>query len=220
MLAENGWRFLLVDGSCVAWVLKDSNERLVRTVLSADAEAQLATALNLSAWSRITPPAGGCADGPGVSYRLGQQRLSGAGCGVDPQSTWGQLTAAADAQIDRLATSGEPWAGDVRYLVLQESTPSDSRPPVAWPLGTALETIALAADQAFTYRPGGSLRATGDDASKIRAIRTTAANGTSTSGIAYDFTRVTDPNGGTYQLYVRDSLPLEQDDGLVPAGVF
>ncbi len=220
MLSENGWRFLLVDGTCQAWVLENSNGPLVRTDLSSDDEAQLATALKLSTWKGITPPLGGCPDAPGTSFRFGEQRLSGSVCGSDPASGWAQLNVAADAQLAHLAASGTAWAGDVRYLVLQESSPNDPRPPVDWPLATSLATVALGPDQAFSYRSGGSLRATGDDASKLRAIRTTAASASSTYGVTYEFTRVTDADGGTYQLYVRDALPFEQDNGLVPPGYF
>lgn len=34
MLAQNGWSFLLVDGSCTAWVLQDYAGRLRRAVLT------------------------------------------------------------------------------------------------------------------------------------------------------------------------------------------
>lgn len=220
MLSENGWRFLLVDGTCQAWVLKDSSGPLVRTVLSPDDEAQLATALELSAWNGITPPPGGCPDANGTSFRFRDQRLSGVPCGADPASAWAQLNTAADAQLDRLAASGTAWAGDLRYVVLRESSPNDPRPPVAWPLATPLATIVRDLNQGSGYRRGDSLRATGDDASKLRAIRTTAAGASSTYGVVYDFTRVSDAEGATYQLYVRDALPFEQDDGLVPPGVF
>jgi len=220
MLSENGWRFLLVDGTCTVWVLKAFGDALVREALSADAEAQLATALKLSTWDRIAPPTGSCPDAAGLSFRFDEQRLSSSSCDFARDSPWGQLAAAADEQLDGFAAAGEVWAGDLRYLVLQESTPTDSRPPVAWPLDTAVEPLALDADQAFGYRAGGSLRATGDEAAKLRVIRTTAAAATATYGVPYDFTRVMDARGGTYQLYIRDALPFEQDNGLVPPGVF
>jgi len=221
MLAENGWQFLLVDGTCVAWVLEDSNNRLIRTVLSSDDEAKLAVALQLSDWNRITPATGGCPDAPGYSFRFGDQRLSGGDpCGVSGRNVWTELIAAAAEQLHHLAAAGEPWAGDLRYLAIQEETRNDSRPAVGWPLTTSLETIALSPEQAFSYRPGGSRRATGDDASKLRAIRTTAASAMSSYGVSYDFTRLAGEDGKTYQLYVRDALPFEGDDGLVPPGVF
>lgn len=221
MMAENGWQFLLVDGNCVAWVSESSSDPLVRTVLSPDDAAQLSATLSPSTWNRITPAPGGCSDAPGYAFRFGEQRLYGdSPCGTATRSAWGDLIAAAGEQLHHLAALGQSWDGDLRYLVLAEENRTDSRPPVSWPLGTALETLALAPEQAFNYRPGGSRRATGEDASKLRAIRTTAASAMASYGIEYNFTRVMDANGGTYQLYIRDALPFEADDGLVPPGVF
>jgi hypothetical protein len=221
MLAENGWQFLLVDGNCVAWVSESSSDPLVRAVLSADDAAQLSATLKVSTWNQITPAVGGCPDAPGYGFRFGEQRLSGASpCGAATRSAWSDLIAAAGEQLHHVAQLGQSWDGDLRYLVLEEDNRTDSRPAVSWPLGTAVETLALAAEQSFNHRPGGSRRATGEDAAKLRAIRTTAASATSIYGIGYDFTRVMDANGGTYQLYIRDALPFEGDDGLVPPGVF
>lgn len=219
MLAENGWELLLVDGSCVGWVLRGSGEPLVRTVLSADDERQLGAALRLSMWSAIAPTAGGCADGPTNSYRFGEQRLTGSGCGGDATSAWAQLNAAFDAQLDRLAASGQPLRGDLHYVVLPEQSQDDTRAPVSWPLDTALSAVALPADQLFNYHAGMSHRATADDATKLRAIRTTS-NLRSSDGLTHDFTRVTDASAANYQLYLRDALPFEGEDGLLPASVF
>ncbi|HEY8927176.1 MAG TPA: hypothetical protein VIU64_22490 [Polyangia bacterium] len=219
MLGENGWEFLLVDGGCVGWVLPSSGQPLVRTVLSADDERQLATSLKLSTWSAIVPPADGCADGPTNSFRFGEQRLIGSGCGSDAQSTWGQLNAAFSAQLERLASLGQLWGGDLHYLVLPEQNQTDPRPAVPWPLDTALSTVALPEDQLFNYHPGMSQRATGDDATKLRAIRTTS-NIPSSDGLTHDFTRITDGSRTNYQLYIRDALPLEQENGLLPPSIF
>ena len=219
MLSENGWEFLLVDGSCVGWVLHGSGEPLVRTLLSADDERQLGAALGLSTWSAIVPTTGGCADGPTSSYRFGEQRLTGSGCGGDMHSAWAELNAAFSAQLERLATLGQPWRGDLHYVVLPEQSQNDPRAAVPWPLDTALSAVAIPEDQLFNYHAGMSHRATGDDATKLRAIRTTS-NMPSSDGLTHDFTRVTDAGAANYQLYVRDALPFEQDNGLLPASLF
>jgi len=221
MLAENGWEFLLVDGSCVGWVLGASGQPLVRTLLSADDERQLGDALHLSTWSAIVPTIGGCADGPTNSYRFGEQRLTGSGCGGDgdAHSAWAELNAAFSTQLERLAPLGQPWGGDLHYLVLPEQSQNDPRAAVPWPLATSLSAVALPEDQLFNYRAGMSRRATGDDATKLRAIRTTS-NTPSSDGLTHDFTRVTDAGGANYQLYLRDALPFEQENGLLPASIF
>jgi hypothetical protein len=219
MLAENGWEFLLVEGSCVAWALPGSGEPLVRTLLSTDDERQLVASLQLSTWSTIVPTIGGCFDGPTNSYRFGEQRLTGSGCGGEGHSAWSDLNAAFSAQVERLASLGQPWGGDLRYLVLPEQSQNDPRAAVPWPLASSLGAVALPEDQLFNYRAGMSRRATGDDATKLRAIRTTS-NTPSSDGLTHDFTRVTDASGTNYQLYLRDALPLEQDNGLLPPSIF
>jgi hypothetical protein len=218
MLAQNGWSFLLVDGSCIAWVLKDYAGRLVRAALSAADENELATTLSLSTWDNISVPAGGgCFDAPGISFHFADRRLSGPSCGVPANSAWKQLNDAGNQEISRVAALGSPWDGDVRYLLLQEATAPDNRGAVTWPLASSLSAIAVPSSQMFTYRPEAILLATGEDAAKVRALRTIPrADATA----YYNFTRVTDAGGGTYQLFVRDVLPFEQPSGGLPAGVF
>lgn len=215
MLSENGWRYLLVDGTCVAWVLREARVPVVRVPLSSSDERQLANALDLSSWESLQPAQGGCADAPGMVYQYGDRSLSGALCGVDANSAWGRLNDAALKQIADLGASGVPWAGDVRYLVIEESRPSDNRPAVAWPLALPIETIALSPEQSFTYRRGDSLKATGDDAAKLRALRPAAGDGGAANESVYDFTRVVNQSGTTYQVYVRDSIPFEGVEGLL-----
>ena len=103
--------------------------------------------------------------------------------------------------------------------VLPEQSQNDPRAPVAWPLDTPLSTVAVPEEQLFDYRPRMSRRATGDDATKLRTIRTTS-NLPSSDGLTHDFTRITATSAANYQLYIRDALPREQENGLLPASLF
>jgi len=81
--------------------------------------------------------------------------------------------------------------------VLPEQSQNDPRAPVAWPLDTPLSTVAVPEEQLFDYRPRMSRRATGDDATKLRTIRTTS-NLPSSDGLTHDFTRITATSAANY----------------------
>jgi hypothetical protein len=222
MLSENGWRFLLVDGSCVAWILTSDNEPLRTLTVSGVEEQRLASALRLSNWTPFAGRhGGGCADAPGITYRFDRQRIDGAVCGLADDDPIQQLNAAFDTQVEELAATATAVSGDMRYLVLPDPGigVGGNRATVPWPLDVPIESVALTEQQAFQYMRGGSRRATGVDASRLRAIRTTALNAAATDGIVYDFTPVAAPNGVLYQLFARDSVPLENDNGLLPPDI-
>lgn len=221
MLAENGWQFLLVDGACHASVLRSNNEPLRELTLTAQQEQTLSAALQLSNWQGLVGShPGGCPDAASISYRFGTARIDGPTCGLDAGDPLETLNASFSVQLEGLYAAGAPAGGDLRYVVLRESgSPRDPRPPAAWPLAVLLESIALPGDASTLYTPGDSRLATGADADALRAIRVNrdAAPGT---GVTYSFTRVAGPDGTNYQLYVRDAVPGEQPNGLLPVGTF
>lgn len=222
MLAENGWSFLLVDGSCNAWILTTHNDPLRTLVLSHDREQRLASQLRLSEWKTLEGShAGGCPDAPGISYRFDSAPIYGSECGLSPGDPLQDLNTAFNAQIVELAAAATAVSGDMRYLLLPDLGKADgvARTSVPWPLDVPAESVALTQDQAFRYTPGGSLRATGLDASRLRAIRTTMLNGSAGNGSVNDFTYVMSTNGNVYQLFARDSVPFEMDNGLLPAEI-
>lgn len=219
MLAENGYESLLVDGSCQTWISRYN--RPVRTrVLSNEREQTLAAALRLGQWNRFGGThMGGCADASGISLRFGAQSIRGSACGLPPSDPLSILTTAFEQQIQDLAADATDLAGDVRYLVLRESTPAigDNRPAVAWPLEVSVASVVFP-DSLGPYVRGDSQLATGEDASRLRSIRTTVTG--AGSGPAYDFTPVAGAGGVVYDLYLRDALPQEDADGLLPSGIF
>jgi hypothetical protein len=219
MLTENGDESLLVDGSCQAWISR-FNQPVRTRVLSKEREQMLATALRLSQWNRFggTHP-GGCADGPGISLRFGEQRVSGSACGLPPSDPLSIVTAAFGEQIQVLAGEATDLAGDVRYLLLRESgpPPGDTRAAVAWPLDVPIASVVYP-ESLGPYVRGGSHLATGADAARLRGIRTAAtAAGT---GPAFEFTPIAGAGGVVYSLYLRDALPQEGPVGLLPSGTF
>lgn len=221
MLADNGWQFLLVEGSCVAWILKSNNEPLRTITLSREREQRLADSLKVSQWSRIqVMPFGGCLDAPGISYRFGQSRIAGAVCGLRPDDPLNEINEAFRTELTELSAAASTLSGDVRYLIIADSgfRGGDNRAPVPWPLDLPIAPLALA--NGDRYSPGDSRLATGTDASRLRAIRTTALNGSAGNGTVFDYTPVKAADGSLYQLYVRDAVPLESPNGLLPVEVF
>lgn len=224
MLAENGWQFLLVDGSCNAWLLPGDNDELLHLTLSPTQEESLAQALKLGGWGEIAAPAGGCSDAPDVTFRLDQQRLSGSACGAPPGSAWSDLIVAFHAQLDTLGALATPVGGDLRYLLFEDDGPPgfDRRMSVLWPLPIPPATAAVSSQAAFQYQAGSSRLATASDAAALRAIRTTSKNGAFAGGggIVFDYTPVVDARGARYRLFIRDEVPLANGGGLFPVGTF
>lgn len=217
MLAENGWRFMLVDGRCHAWLLSSHTEPLRELTLSPAQEVALAAALELPNWQALAGPhGGGCPDAPGITYRFGTERVQGSICGLAATDSLKRVNDMFVAQLELLSAAASPVSGDVRYLVLVEASRNDSRPGIEWPLTISIESVVVLRGDEFNYRPGNSRQATGADAERLRGIRSSGAG----TGPVYDFTRVLGSDGTTYQLFVRDAVPGEQADGLFPSGTF
>jgi hypothetical protein len=222
MLGENGWQFLLVDGSCKAWILASHNEPLRTMTLSPVQEQRLLTALRPSRWSQFDgQPQEGCPDAPGISYRFDQHRISGPACGLSAGAPFGQLNDAFNTQLAALAASAPIFSGDIRYLVIQDPGTGTTfgRTPVPWPLDIPVAAVARPQDQGIQYIPGDSRQATGPDATRLRAIRTTALSGGAGNGMEFNFTPVA-ADGISYQLFARDAVPLENANGLLPSDLF
>jgi hypothetical protein len=216
MLSENGWRFLVVDGSCEAWILSTPGDALRHVTLSREQEEALSRALRLSDWNTLVGQMGGCSDAPSISYRFDQQRVSGGTCGLEPGSPLLELNTAFDAQVDQLYAVATPSSGDVRYLVIRndDSLVNEPRMPVLWPLAVPLESVSIEASQ---YMPRQSQRATSDDAVKIRALLTT--HGVGRTAPTYDSVPVVGADGVPAALYARDAA-FKSENGLIPDDAF
>jgi hypothetical protein len=56
------------------------------------------------------------------------------------------------------------------------------------------------------------------DASRLRALRTATLAAGATSPV--DFTPIISSDGAVYQLFIRDAVPFENANGLVPNDLF
>jgi hypothetical protein len=228
MRSENGFEFLLVTGTCEAWVLPDDAQPLRHLMLTPAQETALVTDLRVARWSALamrTPPGGGCSDAGSLTCRFDQVHYESPGCGVDPTDEFALVDGAFEAKLQELAAAGAPADGDARYLVIEgEGSPAADvyyKNPVTWPLGVAPSTVAVPQDQIFAQpTTGRSLRASGDDARTLRALRADFLAGRIGNVMYEDYIPILTADGAYYELYVRDASPFEGADGLIGPGVF
>jgi hypothetical protein len=228
MLAENGWEYLIVTGTCDAWVLPSESQPLRHLTLSSEQERALVRDLRVGRWSALsarTPPAGGCADAGSITYRFDQVHYESPACGLDPADEFALVDAALDPKLQQLAGAGVAADGDVRYLLIEgdASTGLDYayKNPATWPLGAAPAALAVTRAQTFAQPTAGrSLRASGDDASGLRALRDDFLAGRIGNMMYAGFIPIVAADGMRFELYVRDAAPFEGTDGLIGPGVF
>ena len=115
-----------------------------------------------------------------------------------------------------------PSSGDVRYLVIRDDDSLIERSSHPRPLAARLtrsNRCRSRETRPFNSCLVASQRATGDDATKLRAIRS-ARTPARASAPAYDSTPVVGADGVPAALYARDAAPFESENGLIPVGVF
>lgn len=222
VMSENGFQFLLVEGSCRAWFLKDPASDVRTVQLSAVAAQALAADMHLVDWEGLRGEyVRDLCDGPGSLLRFGATRIViASGCGVPDRAaavTW--LEDAARRSLSDAYATAEPVGGPVRFVLVAEA-PDVTWPPLVaaaaapWPLAVAPETLALSIDAAQSYQPGSSRTLAPPDADRVRELRRRffAAGGGPLSG---GFIPVLGTAGARYQLFVRDTIPLEDATGLL-----
>jgi hypothetical protein len=222
VMYENGSPYLFVDGQCAFWVGKDLLQDVRGgTLTTAQADA-LSQALRLSDWNRYKGEYyDDLCDGPVRRYRFGADEVAVYPTCTGPKTSqpvdW--MLDAALSQVSAIYDAATPATGPVRYVLVAE--PADvSWPPAVtalaadWPLAGDPAAMALTFEQAGAYQPGMSLSAQPPDADALRGLRRAfaAAGGGAYSG---GFVPVLGQNDGRYELFVRDSIPLEDAQGLL-----
>jgi hypothetical protein len=219
MLSENGTQYLLVSGQCEAWVLSEVTAPVKRLTLSDEQAKSLARDFRLGEWSVISK-GGGCPDAGAVTFRFAKEQALGYQCGLDPGHPFAAMTAALLAHIESLYAKGVAVEGDARYLLAADSRDlPDSlglyRNAPLWPLATPPDTIAIPMKDFL----GGCCQgrhATNDEASLLRALRTSWLDGSIGTATSQNFIPVVGTDGARFQLFVRDSSPWENASGRFP----
>lgn len=214
---ELGFSYLYVRGDCEYWVLSsDAGIVSHHGVLDEDQAAALEELVHYGEWEDLTqlwPEPG--TDDAGlmvVDDGQGEYQIGCLGeCPVAPEPVR-QMQAAYRGELERLWDEGEPYTGPMRVLTakIPEGDMPDEMFVVPWTVDLDLASVAV--DFVDMGEPGMSVRIA-DQATleQLRAFRDQHADALEQFT---DFFVEVEP-GVVYELYVRDSVPFEGNDGLL-----
>jgi hypothetical protein len=219
---ENGIQYLLIDGQCRYWALSDPILDVRTGTLSSEQATALANELRIWEWERLQGQyVHGYCDGPNWFFRLGRSRIViPSACGArDTAGPVQWLESAIAGQLGSIYASGSPFNGSVRFLLVR--TP-DEVPwgdlimdrAANWPLAEDPASVALSYAEAAAYQVGTSRSLGPPDAELLRTLR---RNFVASAGVPYTggYVPVLGPLSQRYELFVRDSIPLEDSQGLL-----
>jgi len=210
---ELGYPFLYVDGHCRYWVNNWSGMQ------RGSAAPIRSAALEGSAWQDLDTWMDGAGDGlrdcntrtevydqtPALIFNGDVARV------CFPYGDAVQVEAGLHPIAERLYSDGEDLTGAVR-LTATQALPPPGAPEAIWPLVEPITDFMLADDQVFS--PGVSHKVTDpSDCSKLRALRTVYLQQVVDAGMLSDeCIRIQ----GGYCVFMRDSVPFENAQGLFP----
>lgn len=222
VLNENGFSFFIIDGSCHYWAKGGQFADVKAGVLTPDEELRLYDDLRVESWPELKETCTGrVMDGASSFFRLGTSRIVvPSGCsGQDSVSPLAEIESAFNAHAASLSGRGTPVDGPVRLVLV--AVPVDiswndlvTNAAAAWPLMRPAAQFATSAEHASQYRAGDSMLVEIPDAGLLRAIRRTfmaSGNALYTGG----YVPIRDDAGNRYQLFVRDTVPMEDESGLL-----
>ncbi len=233
VLWENGARFLFVFGDCSYWVSGPDNptrsERYRSGQLAQEDAQALAQTFHFGRWRDMAltgywHPSPEDFDLPTTVFYDGVDIVVCSG-GCNALGVRAEVHAMRDAEqgwIETLWTAGSSQDGPLRVVAVRiaDDDPTyDAVPAASWPLATPLATLAFPEADAIPQEAGHSLRVDAVEAGALIGIWTeylAGAHGelwrSHASIPLYD-----DAQGPRYRVFIRDSIPLEDDLGLIDA---
>ena len=233
VMFENGY-YVVIEKDCTFWAYEAQGGHAVTGALTSAQRQDLEAMLPLDEFSKFAATMyedPGCSDGPERIYSYAGQRVviqmdcgnvPGLPTGVAKLESW--FTSVLN-ELESAGTiwGGRAWDGAVRFSlvnedlsILPQSTKDlNYRNAPAWPLASDPLQLSVTIGAANDLQPGDGHSATGTDAAALRKIRDEHLAGK----IGFkdmDFAPIEQPDSGLYQLRVRDSIPLENDRGLLP----
>jgi hypothetical protein len=219
-LNENGTRYLIVDGQCRFFAYKKDNGGVGRIATGQLTENEINAFIRdfrLDEWSKWE---GEYCSAQIYEYLLRDwdyagRTISFRHCYPDKSSRFQWLKDGFDTNIEAYMSKGQPWDGDVRYFLVfaPESTHEDDvryQNAPLWPLDVEPDTIAMSLwDAEMLGEEGADYLASGEDAEKLRQLRDSVV-------IGYGEIGIVDGAGRRYMLFHRDSIDLENEEGLLP----
>ena len=222
VLSENGFNFLIVNGQCHFWASPDTHGDAHEGDLSADQARELTNSLRLSDWSSLKGDYfDDLCDGPTREYRFAGQNITvHANCGGGKNSQpvdW--LLNQSSGQLHAVYDSGTPVTGPVRFVLMTEQdgvvwSIAVTNAAARWPLSDDPSVSAVTSDQASNYQIGSSRSVQPPDADALRTARRSFVD----AGLLQfsgGFVPVLGPQDEKYELFIRDSISLEDTNGLL-----
>lgn len=220
---ENGHSFVYVDGSCRYWALTPQDVWAeVRTgQLTADAERSLLARVRYESWHSWVGehhPSSIANDADIVILVPGMRAESTVtcfeGCGSAPVPSELQATARDLGQIATdLWMTGNPVTGDVRFVLVREETSEVPIQYLEWPLAIEPSTLSISESEAAQLSWGRGQIASNQDADSLRALRAGFRDSPLVGLVPH--IPVKDSNGFRYKLFLRDTIPYEDETGLI-----
>jgi hypothetical protein len=237
MMSENGSSFLIVEGTCRYWVQTGQLEHVVSGMLTAADRQALREDFQLDRWQQLVgdyPNSG--FDIPSYFYVFGRGKLQTpcgtsdevggciqTGTGSKSDQNLGPLHAAFYNTTRRFSARGPTVTADLRYLLVEGTSAVVNYQwsnPGTWPLGDPREVATPQSVLDNGYTRGSSRLASGRDADALRELwrqyldyeisgREVDMPASASAAIPIEV------DGTRYQLFIRDSIPLEAPNGLI-----
>lgn len=225
VLFDNGSWFLFVDGDCRYWTLPaeaPGEWADVRTgTLNSTEAAELAADLAVEKYARLAgihqDEREPIADAPTIRFHDGVHRVEcGSGCSGDVPNVLATAATAGLDWVELLWQRGKPVQGPVRVIVVRLGEgPRLLGPPAPWPAGD-VAAVAITEEEAVRLEFGEGVLFEGTKADSLRKLRAEYRDGLHGNWY-YRYIPIDDPTGESagYRAYVRDTLPFEDDRGIV-----
>jgi hypothetical protein len=214
---EAGFSYLYVRGDCQYWVLISGLESH-HGVLDAEQEAALADLVHYDDWDGLTErwPDPGWDDVALMVVDDGHSEFSIGclgECPVAPEPVR-EMQAAYRDELQQLWDAGERWTGPMRLLAARvpEGDEPDAKFVVPWTVDLDLASVAVDFVE-MGEEVGMSVLV--DDPATLTQLRQFSDEHADALEQFTDFHVEVEP-GVIYELYVRDAVPLEGEDGLIP----
>lgn len=223
-LAENGYDFLVVDPDCRFWVQERPEAGVQEGTLSEEAAKGLSARLRLAEWQQyVGAYTIALCDGPESAISFGGRRITVTPACNSSGDTVEQVRPILDAvrsTIEELSKSGTP-TNRARYQLVAEGTIDEGgltseapayRGAPKWPLSVPASEVATSFVVANTTPESVvTHRVEGDDVKKLWAIVGAYLRGE--IGVPGYFVPVMDGAGRGYRLFLRGSVPFENESG-------
>jgi hypothetical protein len=218
---DNGAYYLFVDGQCNYWVSNPSQvwEETRVGVIDVETAARLGESLHISIWSDLkgtwSDPRGGVYDAPVLIFDDASRAVVCAKLCDAPgvPAAVKEMRDAFPGIAHELWDRGTPIVSSIRAIAVA-GEPAPAVPFVEWPLARPITDFLRTGNIGFGE---GTLE---DNVTSVQALKDLRESFVRGDHGAFVWNILPVKSGGSYyQLFVRDALPFEDAQGIVPLTV-